>query len=166
MLKVVTLYQLFKSDAAPGDSFQQYLDRRLEVDHQIGGRRLNIEALIDLLIQLPLLRVQYQFREQPVLLHQVVGHLDRAEQVALAFLLKLTGALKQEKQLHRQRAAARVLVKPLEEWVRPGLFFDQVASETVRQAPGEAGLADANRAFHHDITRTGDNHVLLSPVSA
>ena len=107
-LQVVGIHAALELHAAPLDALLQRVDRRLQVDHQVGRRRLRGEVGVDLLVQLEFVVVQIQAREQHVLVDQEIRHRAGAEQVALRQVAQLARALEQEMQLRRQRVASAV----------------------------------------------------------
>ena len=150
-LQILALHALLVANAAPRDALLQHVDRGLQVNHQVRDRRVDREALVYLLIQRVFLVIEGHAREQPVLVEQEIRDPHRCEQIGLTQLLQLAHALEQEIQLGRQRAGARVLVKALEKRVFLGALEHHVCAPQRRQAPREAGLADANRTFDHDV---------------
>ena len=133
------------------DAFEQHVDGRLQVDDQVGHRRVDREPLVDLLVQRELLVVEREPREQPVFLEHVVGDAHLLEQVGLAQVLQLPRPLEQEIQLRLERDRVRVAVEALEKRVLGILLEHQLAAEAAAEAAHEAGLADADRAFDHDV---------------
>ena len=96
------------SDAAARDPLEQHVDRRLQVDDQVGLRRVDGELRIHLLVERELLGVERQARKQAVLVEQVVGHAHGANRSAWRSARHLLRALEQEVEL-RRKAAARGL---------------------------------------------------------
>src|SRR5918993_1619541 len=132
-LEVLGLDELFVRNAAVGHSLQQDLSRSLQIHNQIRRRRIELQRICDLVVEPELVWVQVQLGEQSILLQQEVGDPDRREHVALANLLDLSRALKQEKQLCRQRRLLAIAVEPLEKRVLFGLLEYQLAGEALRQ---------------------------------
>ncbi len=139
-----------KSTPAPPDALEQHVDGRLQVDHQIGLRRADVELGIQLLVERVFVVIERDAREQPVLLQQIVRNAYRREQVRLVERGELLRALQQEVQLRRQGRGARVPVEALEERVLRRLLQHRLGGETLAQAPRQARLADADRSFDHD----------------
>src|SRR5690606_26298346 len=144
-LEVALLGLLLERDAAGSDPFQQHARRRLEIDHEVRLRRLDLQRGRDLIVELELLRIEVQLREQAVLLDQEIGDPDRGEHVGLPDLLDLAGTLEQEEDLRRQRRLAGTLVEALEERILLRLLEDQLAREALREPLRKARLADADR---------------------
>src|SRR5690606_19313217 len=108
--------------AASGDALDQRVGLRLQVDDQVGRRRLRAKALEDLLVQPQLVVVERQAGEQRVLVEQEVADHRLREQVLLRQVAQLVDPLEQEEQLGRQRVAPAVRVEALEEGVAGGVF--------------------------------------------
>src|SRR5690606_30101496 len=87
--------------AAVLDAFQQNLQRRLQVDHQVGYRGVDGELGVDILVKPQLIRVEGRLGKQRVFFHQKVGDAHRAENVPLAQRLQLLDPLEKKKQLGR-----------------------------------------------------------------
>jgi len=114
---------------------------------------LQAQHFVDLLVERELVRRQREAREQRVLVEQEVGHHRPREHVGLRERLQHARALEQEKELHRQRVALHVLVEAREERVLFGLLEHQIRAEARGQAARQAGLARADRPFHHQMAQ-------------
>ncbi len=86
-------------DAAPGDTLEQHIDRRLQIHHQIGLGGLDIELGIHLLVQSVLGIIERHAREQAILFQQVIRHAHTGEQILLLERGQLLGPLEQKVQL-------------------------------------------------------------------
>src|SRR5882672_9237646 len=124
---------------------------RLQVDDQVRARRLRLERVEYLLVEMQLVAVEGQPGEQRVLLEQEIAHRDAAEQIQLYELAQLGDPLEEKEQLRRQREPCHVLIEPRQERVLLGTLEDQVRLHPGGEAPGEAGLADAYRPFDDDV---------------
>ncbi len=113
---------------------------------------------VHLLVE-PELRVrQVQAREQRVLVEQEVADRRAAEHVELAHSPQLVHALEQERELGRKREASHVLVEALEERIVLGPLEQFLAVDSMRELPGKAGLAGADRPFDDDVAAFGEVH--------
>ncbi len=100
-LQVIVADLLLVIDAALGDALAQRVQWRLQVDHQVGPRRVERQLRVDLLVEREFVGVQRHLREQPVLVDHEIGDPRGLEQVGLAKILYLARALQQEMQLRR-----------------------------------------------------------------
>src|SRR5258707_10941529 len=131
---------------------------RLQVDDQVGPRGLGLERVEYLLVQVQLVARERQAREKRVLFQEEIAHGQPVEQVHLRELAQLADPLEQEKKLRRQGEARHVLVKARQERILLGVLEDQGRPQPSGEAPGEAGLADADRPFDDDVVIFGERH--------
>ncbi len=87
---------LLVANAALCDAIDQHIDGRLQVHDQIRLGRIHDHAFVHTFIERIFGIVQRDARKQPILLQQVIRDTHGAEQVLLANLLQLAGALKQK----------------------------------------------------------------------
>ena len=106
--EVVRRDRALEVDAAPVHALDQRLDRRLQVDDEIGRRRLRLQVRVDLLVERVLGVGQVEPREQRILVEQEIGDRRAPEHVELADAAQLVDALEQERELRRQRVARHV----------------------------------------------------------
>src|SRR5215467_2037334 len=137
--------------AAAAHTLDQGAGLRLEIDHEVGTRRLRLERVEDLLVQVQLVPVEREAREQRVLLEQEIAHRDAAEQVELRQLAQLRDPLEEEEELSRQREPRHVLVEPRQKGILLRALEHEVRLYAGGKAPREAGLADAYRTFDDDV---------------
>ena len=76
LLQVCPVDRPFVVDSAPHDSLQQRVYGGLQVDDEVGYRRVHIELRADLFVQGHLLPVEVYFREQAILREVKVGNAD------------------------------------------------------------------------------------------
>src|SRR5712671_4738677 len=143
---------------APAHPLVQDLRLRLEVDDQIGFRRLRLERVVYLLIQMQLLPREREPREQRILLEEEIADREPGEEIHLRELPQLAYPLEKEEQLRRQREAGHVLVEARQERILLRAFQDQGRVQPAGQAFGEARLADADRPFDYDIVIFRERH--------
>src|SRR6056297_399523 len=151
--QVVGTHHLLIGDAASPDTIHQRLHGRLEVDDQVRGRRVERQALIDLLVEAIFLVRQGEAGENPVLVQQEISHAPALEEIRLAHLLRLAGALEKKMQLGRQRIGRRVAIKTLEERIFLGAFQHEFELQGFGQTTGQRRLAHTNGALDGDITQ-------------
>ena len=151
LLEIIALHAAFVGDTAAVDAFEQHVGGCLQVDHHVRSRHLQAHLGVDLFIQAQLVVVEVDAREHGVLLQQKIGHRAAGEQVALFERLDLTGALEQKEQLGRERVMAARGVETLQKRIFLRLFEQHAGVEGLGQATGQAGLADADRSFHHQV---------------
>src|SRR5437773_7795615 len=144
--------------SAPAHPLVQDLRLRLEVDDQIGFRRLRLERVVDLLIQVQLLPREGEPREQRVLLEEEIADREPREEIHLLELPQLAYPMEKEEQLRRQREAGHVLVEARQERILLRPLQDQGRVQPAGQSPGEARLADADRPFDDDVVIFGKRH--------
>src|SRR5712691_5672438 len=135
---------------------------RLQVDDQVGPRGLGLERVEYLLVQVQLVAREREAREKRVLFQEEIAHGQPVEQVHLRELAQLADPLEQEKKLRRQGEARHVLVKARQERILLGVLEDQGRPQPSGEAPGEAGLADADRPFDDDVVIFGKRHGRLA----
>src|SRR5437879_2262602 len=143
---------------APAHPLVQDLRLRLEVDDQIGFRRLRLERVVYLLIQMQLLPREREPREQRVLLEEEIADREAGEEIHLRELPQLSYPLEKEEQLRRQREAGHVLVEARQERILLRVLQDQGRVQPAGQAPGEARLADSDRPFDYDVVVFRERH--------
>ena len=141
LLEIAALDVLLVANAALGDAVHQHIDRRLQIDHQIGLGRIHDHAFVDPFVQRILGIIERHAREQPILLQQIIRDAHRAEQILLPDLLELARTLEKEEKLRLERRGARVLVEALEEGILIRLLQYELTAEGLREQPREAGLA-------------------------
>src|SRR5580765_1356801 len=151
-------YRPLEFYAAPAYALDERLRLRLEVDHQVGPRRLGLERVEDLLVEMQLVPFEGQAREQRVFFEQEIADGEAAEQVQLRELAQLGDPLEEEEQLCRQREPGHVLVEARQERVLLGVLQHQVRLQPGGEASCEAGLADAYRPFDDDVVVSGKRH--------
>ena len=151
-LEIVAIDLLLVADAPPGNPLEQYIDRCLQIDHEIGNRRVDGESGIDLLVQPVLFVVQGQARKQPILVEQIVRDAHCVEEIVLTDVFELTRALEEKEQLRRQRTRARIAIEALEERILLRLLQDQLAAEAAGQTTRKARLPDPDGPFDDDET--------------
>ena len=156
--KVGRGYLPLELDAAPVHALDQRVDRRLEVDHEVRCGGLRLQVRIDLFIELVLGIGKVQPGEQRVLVEQEIADGHVAEHVELADTRQLVHALKQERELGRQRKTRHVAVEALEERVLLGPFEQFFAAHVVRERPCEAGLAGPDRPLDDDVSALFEVH--------
>src|SRR3990172_8806541 len=113
-LQIRSIDPPFIRNAATANPLKQHIHRRLQINYAVGGRQLADGLLVHLLIQSQLIGIEVGEREQSILLDQKVTDKTAAEQLALLQFLNLPRALKQKKQLRRQRELFARLIKALE----------------------------------------------------
>ena len=121
-------------DAAPVHALDQRLDRRLQVDDEVGRRRLRLQVRVDLLVELVFVVGQVEPREQRVLVEQEIADGRAAEHVELADAAQLVDALEQERELRRQREARHVVVEAREERIVLRPLEQHLAAERAARA--------------------------------
>src|SRR6266571_6740240 len=135
---------------------------RLQVDDKVRPRGLGLERVEYLLVQVQLVVREREAREKRVLFQEEIAHGQPVEQVHLRELAQLADPLEQEKKLRRQGEARHVLVKARQERILLGVLEDQGRPQPSGEAPGEAGLADADRPFDDDVVIFGKRHGRLA----
>src|SRR3569832_1610850 len=146
-LQIGRIHQTLVGD----DALEQHPDRRLQIDHKIRLRRHHREVLINLLVQLQLIIIEGELREEAILLQQEVADQAAAEHIALPQMLQLLHALQQKRQLGRQRGLARVLIKALEKGIVLSTLQQQFTAEGRSEPTRKTGLADAYRSLDDDV---------------
>ena len=93
LLEVAALDMLLVADAALGDAVDQHIDGRLQIHDEIGLGRVHDHTLVDALIQRILRIVERDACEQAVLIQEIIGDANRAEEIFLTDLLELSRPL-------------------------------------------------------------------------
>ena len=145
-------------DAAFVHAIDQGGHRRLQIDDQIGRRRLRLQMRIHLVVERKLVVIEIEPCEQRVLVEQEVGNRRAAEHVELGQAADLVHPLEQKIELRRQREARHVVVEARQERVFVRRFEQRVGVEMVRERLGETGFAGADRALDDDIVAFGQVH--------
>ena len=152
LLEVGPVDELLHPDPPPRDALHQHIYRCLQVDHEVGLRRIDDEPRVDLFVQRILGILERDPGEQAVLLEQVIRHPHRREQVLLTQARQLLRVLEEEVQLRRQGRTDRIAVEAFEERVAVGLLLHRLRTPGVGEAARERGLADPDRTFDDDET--------------
>src|SRR3569833_2459194 len=150
-LQIGRFHQTLVGDAALLDALEQHPDRRLQIDHKIRLRRHHREVLINLLVQLQLIIIEGELREEAILLQQEVADQAAAEHIALPQMLQLLHALQQKRLLGRQRGLARVLIKALEKGIVLSTLQQQFTAEGRSEPTRKSGLVVAYRSLDDDV---------------
>src|SRR5215207_2353932 len=155
-IRLIQAHQIFPSDvllvadAALGDSLEQYVHRRLQIDDEIGLGRFDRELCAHLIVERELFFIQRDAREQAILLEKIIRNAHGREEILLFERGELLRPLKQEIQLRREGSGARIAVEALEERILRSLLEDDVRRQTGSEAPRKTRLADADGSLNHD----------------
>ena len=115
-----------------------------------GAGHVAREQIVEPLIDEQLVVVEVQVREDLVLVEQVVGDRDLAEEVRLPQRRLLTMAVEQIEELRLQRRAGTVGVEVGEKRIL-GVFEDERRVEPRAEPLCQRGLAGADRSFDRDV---------------
>src|SRR5262249_14428408 len=125
---------------------QQYVGGRLQVEHEIWCRDVAREELVQRLVDVQLIVVEVQKREDLVLVEQIVADGDLTEQIGLTERRLLSMAREQIKELSLQRRSGTAGIEVGDEWIVG--FLEHDGRIEARAEPfGESTLPDADRAF-------------------
>ena len=125
---------LFGIQTTPAHAFHQGIGFSLQVDYQIGRRRLRLQVLVNLLVQRVFVVRQVHRGEQRILVEQEIRHHAAGEQVVLRQVAQLVHALEQKRQLGRQRVALHVLIEARQERIVLRLLQQGGGTEALRQS--------------------------------
>src|SRR5690554_2134777 len=82
-LKIVGADVLFDRYTALANTITEYIQRRLQVDHQIRARRVDGKFVVNLLINIQLIIIKGNLREQLVFLNKKIRHTYRRKNIVL-----------------------------------------------------------------------------------
>jgi hypothetical protein len=122
----------------------------LQVDDEIGRRRVAREQIVQTLIDEELVVVEIQIREDLVLVEELVADRHLREEIRLAERRLLTMAAQEIEELGLQGGARPIGVEVLEERVFGVLEHDR-GIEARAEALRERGFAGANRTLDRDV---------------
>src|SRR5690554_2617113 len=94
--EVIAADVLFDRQTALSNTITQHVQRRLQIDHQIGAGRIDGELVVNLLINIQLIIVQRDLREQLVFFDKKIRYSYWLKNIVLTKCLQLVGALKQK----------------------------------------------------------------------
>ena len=134
------------------DVLHQPVDRRLQVHHQVGLRERLFHVGRELVVEMQLVVLQVEMREDADLFENVIGDEELREQLLLRQRLQLLVAGEQEEELRLEGVALGMLVEALEEGIVLELLQHELAAEALVQQPRQAGLAGADHTFDRDVS--------------
>jgi len=150
-LEVVRVEVLLELAGPAGDPLEQHLERRAEVDEDVGLEDLRLKGAIDALVEGELVVREGQLRKDPVFQEVVVRQDVRREEVGLDQLLLLLEAAHEEEELGLEGVAVAILVELGQKRVLlEGLEHDP-RPQRVREPAHERRLADADGALDRDV---------------
>src|SRR5688572_8122740 len=130
---------------------EQRVGRGLQVDHEVGHRRLGLHVLVDAAVELEFRVFEREPREERILGKRKVGDRGLLEEVGLAERLELADALEEEEELRGQRVAPHVAIELRQERVGLGILEEERRSEPLAELLREARLAAPDGALDDEV---------------
>ena len=152
---VVGAAAIGRAPRAIAQAFAEPVGRALQVDDDVGRGQVAREQVVEALVDEQLVVVEGEVREDLVLVEQVVADGRLAEEVALAERLLLAVPREQVEQLGLEGGAGAAGLAVGGKRVLD-LVEDEARVESLTEALGEHGLADAGRALDREVARVHD----------
>ena len=122
--------------------------------------------IVNLPVEFEFIVLQRDGCEQLIFLEHEIRKHRLAKKIRLRQITHLIGALKQKKQLRRQRMPLLIAVKLREKRIGARVFQQRGSTASIGQQARQAGLARADGAFHHHIAQfvgeLNDTHAACS----